>query len=64
MPRLPGARPVIAALYVETDGCYYGLPGVDPWDAARDARQAQYRSRSRSGLTRFGVAARSRGGRH
>jgi hypothetical protein len=29
---------VIAALYVETDGCYYGLPGVDPWDEARDAR--------------------------
>jgi hypothetical protein len=29
---------VIAALYVEKDGCYYGLPGVDPWDAERDAR--------------------------
>ena len=29
---------MIAALYVETDGCYYGLPGVDPWDEARDAR--------------------------
>ena len=29
----------IAALYVETDGCYYGLPGVDPWDEARDARK-------------------------
>ena len=28
----------IAALYVETGGSYYGLPGVDPWDAARDAR--------------------------
>jgi hypothetical protein len=28
----------IAALYVQTDGCYYGLPDVDPWDAARDAR--------------------------
>ena len=28
----------IAALYVETGGCYYGLPGVDPWDEARDAR--------------------------
>lgn len=22
---------MIAALYVETDGCYFGLPGVDPW---------------------------------
>lgn len=28
----------IAALYVETNGCYYGLPGVDPWDLERDAR--------------------------
>jgi hypothetical protein len=30
---------VIAALYVETDGCYFGLPGVDPWDETRDARK-------------------------
>jgi hypothetical protein len=29
---------VIAALYVETGGCYYGLPDVDPWDVERDAR--------------------------
>lgn len=29
----------IAALYVATGGCYYGLEGVDPWDKARDARQ-------------------------
>jgi len=29
---------VIAALYVQTDGYYYGLPDVDPWDQARDAR--------------------------
>ena len=28
----------VAALYVETDGCYFGLPDVDPWDEARDAR--------------------------
>jgi hypothetical protein len=28
----------VAALYVETDGVYFGLPGVDPWDEARDAR--------------------------
>lgn len=28
----------IAALFVERDGCYYGLPDVDPWDKARDAR--------------------------
>ena len=30
---------VIAALYVATDGCYYGLPDVDPWDVTRDARR-------------------------
>jgi hypothetical protein len=29
---------LIAALFVETDGCYFGLPGVDPWDKERDAR--------------------------
>lgn len=28
----------IAALYVETDGPYFGLPGVDPYDITRDAR--------------------------
>ena len=33
------SRPgVIAALYVETGGAYYGLEGVDPWDEDRDAR--------------------------
>jgi hypothetical protein len=30
---------MIAALYVETDGAYFGVPGVDPWDEARDARR-------------------------
>lgn len=30
---------MIAALYIESDGVYQGLPGVDPWDIARDARQ-------------------------
>ena len=29
---------MIAALYVQKDGCYWDLPGVDPWDEARDAR--------------------------
>ena len=29
---------MIAALYVEKDGCYYGVEGVDPWDKERDAR--------------------------
>ncbi len=28
----------IAALFVEAGGVYCGLPGVDPWDAERDAR--------------------------
>jgi hypothetical protein len=36
-------RPVevrtVAALYVEPKGCYVGVPGVDPWDEARDARK-------------------------
>lgn len=29
---------MIAALYVQTGGSYYGLDGVDPWDEKRDAR--------------------------
>lgn len=29
---------MIAALYVAKNGCYFGLPDVDPWDEARDAR--------------------------
>ncbi len=29
---------MIAALYVETGGVYFGLEGVDPWDEQRDAR--------------------------
>lgn len=37
MSAVTGWQPV-AALYVETDGCYFGLPGVDPWDQKRDAR--------------------------
>lgn len=28
----------IAALYVKTNGPYFELPGVDPWDEKRDAR--------------------------
>lgn len=31
-------QPMIAALYVVRGGCYWGLPGVDAWDEARDAR--------------------------
>lgn len=30
---------MVAALYVESGGTYFGLDGVDPWDEARDARQ-------------------------
>jgi len=28
----------VAALFVEKNGVYYGLPDVDPWDQERDAR--------------------------
>ena len=28
----------ISALFVETDGCYFNLKGVEPWDRERDAR--------------------------
>ena len=29
---------MIAALFVQTNGAYFGLPDVDPWDEKRDAR--------------------------
>lgn len=29
---------MIAALFVQANGCYSGLPGVDPWPESRDAR--------------------------
>lgn len=28
----------VAALFVQENGAYYGLPGVDPWPESRDAR--------------------------
>jgi hypothetical protein len=31
-------RPCVAALFVATGGCYFGLKNVDPWDEQRDAR--------------------------
>jgi hypothetical protein len=30
---------MIAALFAESGGCYFGLPDVDPWDKDRDARR-------------------------
>lgn len=30
---------MIAALYVQKGGVYFGLPGADPWDEQRDARK-------------------------
>lgn len=30
---------MIAALYVQPNGCYSGLPGIDLWDEDRDARR-------------------------
>jgi hypothetical protein len=38
MQNNPGNQ-MIAALYVETAGSYFGIDAVDPWDEARDARQ-------------------------
>ena len=35
----------VAALFVQTNGAYFGLPFVDPWDEHRDARK--YRAASR-----------------
>jgi len=32
------AIPLVAALFVETDGAYFGFGSVDPWDETRDAR--------------------------
>lgn len=29
---------IVAALYVESNGSYFVIPGVDPWDEIRDAR--------------------------
>ena len=31
--------PMIAALYVQKDGAYFNVPGIDPWDEERDARK-------------------------
>lgn len=30
---------MIAALFVQTNGAYFGLPEIDPWDIKRDARK-------------------------
>lgn len=35
---MPPTR-IVAALYVEKNGVYSGLTGVDPWDIERDARK-------------------------
>lgn len=37
-PASASPTPTIAALYVQPDGCYADLPGVEVWDQARDAR--------------------------
>ena len=31
-------RSIVAALFVQENGCYAGLPGVDAWPESRDAR--------------------------
>jgi hypothetical protein len=33
------SHPIVAALYVQPNGCYVGLADVDPWDEKRDARR-------------------------
>jgi hypothetical protein len=38
-PADQGGEAMIAALFVQPDGCYAGLPGVDPWPESRDARK-------------------------
>jgi hypothetical protein len=30
---------LLAALYVETDGTYFKVPGIEPWDEQKDARR-------------------------
>ena len=35
----PALSGTVAALYVQTGGCYFDVDGVDPWDEPRDARQ-------------------------
>ena len=37
-------EPLVSALFVQPGGCYWDVPGVDPWDIARDART--YRGRA------------------
>lgn len=37
-PRHAGAPIRVAALFVAKGGCYFDLPGVEPWDRDRDAR--------------------------
>jgi hypothetical protein len=36
---MSGAPPTVAALYVDPNGVYANLPGVEVWDEARDARK-------------------------
>lgn len=31
--------PLLAALFVQRDGAYFGIDNVDPWDEERDARK-------------------------
>lgn len=38
LPAHPLER-LVSCLFVETDGAYFGISNVDPWDEARDARK-------------------------
>ncbi|MBK1732895.1 hypothetical protein [Thiococcus pfennigii] len=75
MPGNHQAAPVVAALFVERNGCYFDVPGVDPWDESRDARRysgpwpvvahppcARWCRLARVNQTRYGQAVGDDGG--
>lgn len=51
---------MIAALFVEKGGVYYGLPSVEPWDKEKDARlyQGPYPVVAHPPCERWGIYAR------
>lgn len=49
---------MIAALFVETDGCYSGVEDVEPWGKERDARLYAGPA-GRIARQRFGVLVRA-----
>lgn len=39
MMEIKDGQMMVSALFVQSDGCYFGLDNVDPWDEQRDARK-------------------------